>query len=121
LVVDQTPPVVTLLTPERGLATTQAQVLVTGTVTDNLGEVASLTIAGTPVPVGEDGAFSFEAPLAYGVNVLEVVAADPWDLTRTATRSVLASGTFNPVTEEGFDKAVVLVLHADAIDDGVQD
>src|SRR5690606_29986639 len=57
----------------------------------------------------------------YGVNVLEVVAADPWDLTRTATRSVLASGTFNPVTEEGFDKAVVLVLHADAIDDGVQD
>ncbi len=121
LVVDQTPPTLTLLTPDRGLATTDAAVTVTGTVVDNLGEIASLTLGDTEIPVAADGSFTVEAPLAYGINVLELVATDPYDLTSNATRSVLASSTFNAPAPAGLDKAVVLVLAPETIDDGVQD
>ena len=128
LVVDQTPPALVVTAPERGTVhDTATLVNVKGTVSDNLGEVASLTIAGRPVtlpPAG--GAFDFPVGLEYGINILDVVALDPYGNKSTITRAAEKSTEYyamagRTLATDGVDNAVVLVLTQEAIDDGVRD
>lgn len=125
--IDQTRPVLTLTSPERGevhdVATT---VTVAGTVTDNLGELESLTVNGEPVTIAPTGAFSVDLPLRYGLNLIEVVATDPGGHTATATRATEKSTEFFPMLErtlatDGVDNAAVLVMTQELVDDGDRD
>ena len=125
LVVDQTPPVLTLTSPERGVVQdTVTPITVAGTVSDNLGEIASLTINGVPVTIApEGGAFSVLVPVSYGLDLLRVEAADPYGLIDFATRAAEVSTQYYPmdstaIAATGVANAVALVLTQEAIDDG---
>lgn len=126
--IDQTRPVLTLTSPERGeVHDTATTVTVAGTVTDNLGELESLTINGEPVAIAPTGgAFSVDLPLRYGLNLIEVVATDPGGHVATATRATEKSTEFFAMLErtlatDGVDNAAVLVMTQELIDDGDRD
>ncbi|MFT7580033.1 MAG: hypothetical protein ACI9MR_001700 [Myxococcota bacterium] len=129
VVVDETAPVITLLTPDRGSSSeTLGQLVVSGSVEDDGGEVASLTINGAPVtlPTAGGGAFSASVDLAYGLTLIDVVATDPHGNTRRTTRAVEASDGFVPMNDrtmasDGADDAVVMTLSPEAVDDGDHD
>ncbi len=127
VVVDQTAPVLTLTEPARGLVTDSlTSVRVAGTVSDNLGEVAELRIGSTPIPVSPQGGnFSIDVPLKYALNLLEIVAIDPYGNDTLVTRAVEKSTQFHPMVERTFGKdgianGLVLVLAQEAFDDGDQ-
>jgi hypothetical protein len=130
VVVDQTAPVLTLTEPARGLVTDSLNnVRVAGTVTDNLGEVAELRIGDTPIPLSPQGgnfsAFSIDVPLKYALNLLDIVAIDPYGNDTLVTRAVEKSTQFHPMVERSFGKdgianGLVLVLAQAAFDDGDQ-
>lgn len=125
-VVDVTKPSLTLTSPARGTVTdTKTKVTVAGTVSDNLGQIASLTIAGHEVampPAG--GNFSVDIDLAYGLTLLDVHAKDTQGLETLVTRAVEQGlGGFRGMTghtfeADGVQNAAVLVLTQDAFDDG---
>jgi hypothetical protein len=129
IVVDQTGPTLTITSPERGLAPQGGAPMVTlsGSVSDNLGTISWLTILGETVQVPEEGGdFSVEVPLAYGVNILDVQAADQWGNERTAARSVFWSDDHYTLSPASFDtdavtKALIVDLGQSLIDDGDHD
>jgi len=75
VVVDTTAPVVTISAPPDGLATTQASVLVTGSVVD-ASAIASFTLNGVATPLAADGTFSATVPVAVGTNPILAQATD---------------------------------------------
>ena len=91
---DLDPPLVVLASPPRGLFTTQAQVLVAGTVTDQTG-VAWLLLNGLPVLPDPAGNFSQLVALSAGLNVIELEAADPLG-HRVKTALPVISGQYLP-------------------------
>ncbi len=91
---DTAPPEVVLTSPTRGQHTTQAQVLVEGTVTDQTG-VAYFLLNGQPVLPGAGGAFREVVTLTPGLNVIELEAADPLGQRRRTVVPVV-SGQFLP-------------------------
>jgi hypothetical protein len=124
VVVDITPPVLVIKSPERGLVTRDlTEVTVSGTVTDNLGEIASLRIGDIPVTVPREGGnFSARIPLAYGVNLLDIHAADPYGLETMATRAVEKSTEYHAMeardfATDGITNGVALVLTQEIFDD----
>ena len=124
LVVDQTPPVLVLTAPEHGLVVDNpATVQFEGTVTDNLGEVGSLMIGETLVPLPPaGGAFSVAIPVGYGGNLFGIEALDPYDNLTRATRSIEKSSAYikmdvRDIATDGVDNALVLVLLQEAFDD----
>lgn len=123
LVVDQTPPVLVVDEPARGIVTdTLTTIHFAGHVTDNLGEIASLMIGTNTVAVGPDGAFAADIPLVYGIDLFDIVATDPYGLETFATRSVEKSDAYFPMVQptfvsDGVGNALALVLTQDAIDD----
>ena len=125
LVVDQTPPLLTVTSPERGLVVDNAApITVSGTVSDNLGEVASLTINGTPVAIpAAGGAFTAQVTPTYGLNLLQIEAKDPYDLSKVVTRAIEESTEYyamddTEIASSGVSNAVALMLTQEAIDDG---
>ncbi|TNF37229.1 MAG: hypothetical protein EP329_03715 [Deltaproteobacteria bacterium] len=124
LVVDQTPPVLTLTSPERGLVIDNAATIhVAGTVSDNLGEVEYVMINDNPVTIAADGSFDTYVGAAYGLNLLFVEAADPYGLTELVSRAAEQSSEYftmdtAELAENGVDNAVALILTQEAIDDG---
>jgi|GEM_PF-1380365 len=126
LVVDETAPVLTLESPDRAIVTDVLETLrFKGTVTDNLGEVASLMVGATEIRVGSGGAFDAEVPLTYGLNLFDVVAVDPYGNEMMTTRGAEKSTKFYPLTArdmatDGVQNALTVVMTQDAIDDGVQ-
>ncbi len=84
---DTTAPTLTVVHPTNGTITKQDTTLVDGTVTDST--VVTLTINGTPVPVGGNGQFNYQFPIAEGSNVLSIVATDAAGNTSTVTRSII--------------------------------
>ena len=125
LVVDRTPPVIVVTAPERGLtADAQTQVVVKGTIEDNLGKIGWLEVAGKKVSVSEAGGlFSVPVPLEYAVNSLIVRAADPYENVAEVGRAVLWSPSWYALTmpsmdSDGVSKAVVAILGQEGIDDG---
>ncbi len=86
VILDTTPPTVTLTSPLPGAITNQAQVTVAGTALDDNG-VASLTVAGQPVALAGDQ-FSTSVQLAAGSNPIAVTASDLAGNTQTVTVAV---------------------------------
>lgn len=124
LVVDQTRPLLVLTSPERGVVTdTLTTVTLSGSVSDNLGRIGALRVGELAIPVPpEGGDFSFEVPLRYAVNLLDVHALDPWGNEAVATRAVERSSDYFALTErtfesDGVDNALVLVLLQEVFDD----
>ena len=103
LTVDGTGPVVVFEVPERGdtiLKTgPDAQITVSGTVTDGASNVASLNIrtnamAATAVTPGAGGGFSLVTPAVPGLNVVVAEAVDSVGNTSTTTRAYHYSSDF---------------------------
>jgi hypothetical protein len=96
LTVDGTGPVVVFEVPERGdtilKSGADAQITVSGTVTDAASNVASLTIrtnamSATAVTPQAGGAFSLVTPAVPGLNVVVAEATDSVGNTSTTTRA----------------------------------
>jgi hypothetical protein len=86
VIVDTYPPELTISTPADNSITNQPTINVRGTVVDPF--LASLTINGTIVPVGEDGAFSAMAQLSEGSNTITAIATDKFGNVSTLTRTL---------------------------------
>ena len=127
LVVDQTAPVVTIRSPERGITTdTMTEVTIEGHVEDNLGEIGLLEVVGQEVNPDEDGNFEITVPLIYGANHLIVLAEDPYGNQTEAGRTILSSAYFYPMEEaspetDAVSSGLVILLSKNAIDDGDHD
>ena len=128
LVVDQTPPSILITNPQRGFAADGVDsVMLEGEVTDNLGVVAWVEIMGQPLALPpEGGPFTVNVPLKYGMNLLHVKAADPYDHVAETSRSVLWTTAWYPLEAPSIDTdpvihALVAALSQDGIDDGVHD
>jgi hypothetical protein len=89
--VDKTPPVVSIASPQDGVATNQPSVTVNGMVTD-ANPIASVTVNGTPITL-TNGAFSHELTVTEGPTTIEVVATDIAGNTGRATRIVTLDTT----------------------------
>jgi len=85
--IDTTKPVLTLSTLADGSLTNNAILNVAGTVTDNIG-VASLTVNGASVTVGEGGSFSHAVQLVPGPNTITAMAFDYAGNIATDVRTV---------------------------------
>lgn len=125
LVVDQTRPVLTLTSPERGLVTDILEsVKLAGTVSDNLGRIAELRVGDLAIPVAtEGGAFSIDVPLAYGINLLDVHALDPYGNEAIATRAVEKSSDYYAMAAQAFEQdgvanGAALMILPEVFDDG---
>jgi hypothetical protein len=75
ITVDTTPPVVTITAPAEGAQTTEASVLVTGTVAD-ASPIVSFTVNGAPATLAPDGSFAVTVPLALGPQAITALATD---------------------------------------------
>lgn len=93
---DMSGPTVTWTSPANGLVTAASSITVSGTVTDSQG-VKSLTVNGTTVSVGSNGAFSKTVNLSGGANTITIVATDNPGNTTTTSRSVTRA-TSGPTT-----------------------
>ncbi len=127
IVIDGTPPELTLTQPGRGeVFEADNTISFIGTVSDNLGEV-SLRIGDHEVSLpAEGGAFNEVLPVTYGLNLFEVVASDPYGNESLITRAAEKSTEYfafdvRNLEVDGVDNAAVIVLTQDAIDDGVRD
>lgn len=125
LVVDQTRPLLILTSPERGIVTDSlSEVTLAGSVSDNLGAVAELRVGDLAIPLPPaGGAFSIQVPLAYGENLLDVHALDPWGNEAIATRAVEKSSRYYAMADrtfatDGVENGLALVLMQEVFDDG---
>lgn len=92
-----------------------ASVLFTGSVGDVNG-VSSVTVNGGGVVVGADGSFSRNVQARFGINFVEIVARDDFDVENSKTCAFLATNNWAP--ESGFiSNSVLLSLLQGAIDD----
>jgi len=103
LTVDGTGPVVVFTVPERGdtilKSGPNAEITVSGTVTDAASNIASLTIrtnamAATAVTPGAGGSFSLVTPAVPGLNVVVAEAVDSVGNQSTTTRAYHYSSDF---------------------------
>ncbi|MEO1273494.1 MAG: hypothetical protein AAFX99_35870, partial [Myxococcota bacterium] len=98
IVVDWTPPTITLNTPARGLflhADSTQTIAVEGQAVDALSRVRELWVNGQPVPVEPDGSFTTELTPEVGLNTVEVIAADDAGHRHETFRSAIY-GTYAP-------------------------
>lgn len=103
IVVDQTPPLITITSPDRGFVGNGLKtVVLSGTVSDNLGTVSLLELNGEAFTLpAEGGPFEITVPLAYGITSLSARAVDPYGNEHTVTRAALWSSlwyTLNPAS-----------------------
>jgi hypothetical protein len=123
---DRTPPTVTITTPANGVTVPASPLTVTGTASDLLSGIGSVSCAGVPALVS-GSAFSCSVPLAPGSNTIVVEARDlaanagsaqvgvgllpaPINVTITAP-APLALFRSGPVTVEGtLDREVTAVV-----------
>lgn len=91
---DTEPPLIVLTAPRRGAFTTQAQIDVEGTITDQSG-IAYFVINGDPVVPAANGNFRHTVAASHGLNVIELEAADPLGQRTKSALSVI-SGDFLP-------------------------
>lgn len=83
-------PTLDVTTPTDNLLTNSAKLTVSGTAAPGSENVtlATVTVNGTEVTVGEGGAFSTEVTLTEGTNTITVVATDSLGKATTVTRTV---------------------------------
>ena len=105
IIVDGTGPELVVLTPERGTWTMLESVTVSGSVSDAVLDVASLTINGESTEVS-GGLFTRALDLVSGVTLIETVATDTdvddeGEGNRSSdVRAVLQAPTFHDVSED---------------------
>lgn len=111
LAVDNGPPTLTVLSPDPGLELDRNEengvVVVTGTVSDSNPEARlQVYVNDISVPIEADGSFSFEHPLAFGINRMTVSATDGFHDPVVQQFDLLAAdGYLTP--EEGSSKFVL--------------
>lgn len=124
VLVDGTPPVITVTDPERGLTRAwEPSYGVTGTVVDELLDVDWLRHGTSNVPVEADGTFWFEWDLVFGVNLLALQAADTAGNMAETWRSLMWSSDWYHMDPPKADTDAVggglaITLTQAALDDG---
>jgi hypothetical protein len=89
--IDPNAPRVHITSPERGtIAGDVHSVTVTGTASDDSGEVAGVTVNGVNAPVDSFGNFSVDVPVAAGTNLLHAEATDRQGNVGQESRAVVA-------------------------------
>jgi hypothetical protein len=123
IVVDQTAPVITITSPDRGFVGNGLKtVVLSGTVSDNLGAVTLLELNGKPFALpAEGGPFEITVPLAYGITPLTARAVDPYGNERMVTRAALWSSLWyalNPASyaTDRVTDGIVAELNQDGLD-----
>lgn len=98
---DGTAPLLVIESPERAaMLQGDATVMVTGTVHDDVGGLAELTINGNLVPVKDDNTFAYPMPAKQGLNVIDANATDVFGLKNRSMRSFLFSNQYYPAVPE---------------------
>ncbi len=127
LLCDESPPVITILFPDRGQTfTDDPKVVVRGTVTDLAG-VKSLSVNGATVEVGEDGHFEYSMMSRHGLNGIVVLASDTLGQVSKVTRGYYYSTKYLPVADEAamqdlvIPEAAMVFAGQEALDDGEHD
>jgi hypothetical protein len=88
---DTQAPIVSLTSPIDSLLTNQLNVTVSGTVKDST--AVTLTINGNSVPIGANGAFSYQLSAVEGFNTITVVATDAAGNSTNVKRTVILDTT----------------------------
>lgn len=91
--VDTVPPTLSVAAPTDGFITNKSTVTVTGKTDDATSKPVTVTVNGTAVTVGTDGAFSKEIALVNGSNNITISAKDKAGKTTTVTRTVTLDTT----------------------------
>ena len=86
--VDTVPPTLNVTSPANGSITSNQSCVVAGTTNDSTSSPVTLTVNGSAVTVGSNGAFSTTVTLKEGSNTITVVATDAAGKTTTVTRTV---------------------------------
>lgn len=98
---DGTAPLLVIESPERAaMLQGDATVMVTGTVHDDVGGLAELTINGNLVPVKDDNTFAYPMQARQGLNVIDANATDVFGLKNRSMRSFLFSNVYYPAVPE---------------------
>lgn len=127
LYVDLGAPTLVITYPTRGLTLTDDPfVQVEGTILDPISGVAELTINGSKVSVGEDGAFSFSVQSGHGLNVVDVQGNDAAGNYTSQAIGYYYSTEYQNYEETTLEnvmlqEAMKVFLGKDVIDDGVHD
>ena len=96
---DEANPTLEVISPENGSITSEDNVTVTGTATDD-NAIDTVTVNGVKVTVDpNNGSFSYELTLVDGENTITVIATDLCGKTATDTRIVTKSVNSPPVAD----------------------
>ena len=96
--VDTIPPVLTVSAPADKSVTNNATCTVTGSTNDDLTTLASVTVNGNTVTVGNNGTFTTTVTLTAGSNTITVISTDATGKTTTVTRTVTLDQTPPSIT-----------------------
>lgn len=96
--VDTIPPVLTVSAPADKSVTNNATCTVTGSTNDDLTTLASVTVNGKTVTVGNNGTFTTTVTLTAGSNTITVISTDATGKTTTVTRTVTLDQTPPSIT-----------------------
>lgn len=128
LTVDVTGPLISVKSPERGiqLLGSGEAITVVGSVGDEVSELSGLKINGEPVPVDDDGSFTWAMPTVWGANVILVTASDEWGNTTKVSPTFQYSSGFTSYDDQSAEGVKVpdgasVALGQKALDDGVHD
>ena len=127
LLCDQSPPVITILFPDRGQTfADDPKIVVRGTVTDTAG-VATVSVNGQSVSISENGEFEYSMMSRHGLNGIVVQASDPFGHAARATRGYYYSTKYLPVSDGAkladlvIPEAAMVFAAQKALDDGDHD
>lgn len=103
VVVDTTPPTLSITAPNNNLKTNNQALTVQGTTNDATSSPVTVTVklnsgSAAAVTVGSNGAFSKALTLVEGTNTITVVAKDGVGKTSTVTRTVVLDTSIPAVT-----------------------
>ncbi len=124
LLVDASPPVITLDSPPRGVSSAESSLPVSGTVSDDRA-VMRVLVNGEEVALDAEGAFSASWPLGYGLSTLIVSAEDEAGNVSTTYRAAGWSSeryAMDPpkLDEDAVANALQITLTQDGMDDVAQ-
>lgn len=94
-------PTLDVTTPVDNLLTNHSSVTVSGTAAagSNAVTLSSVTVNGSKVTIGSDGAFSTEVQLTEGANTITIVATDSLGKNTTVVRHVIRDSTAPVITD----------------------
>lgn len=84
------PPIIEIVSPQRGVFTEDSVAEIQGRVTDNESGVQSVTVNAQPVVLNDDGTFTGQINLPPGITIIDTVATDLAGNTANDSRALLA-------------------------------